>query len=132
MPPACASLPVGSAEVRPCRPSRGLRCLAVLTLASLAGALTGCFGGKNPDAHCDDPAEYQASTSVPAIQAPDGLTAPGKASGYSVPGSPDTAEVRGSACLARPPDYFREDPGVAPTPAPAPAPARTPGQPPAK
>lgn len=90
----------------------------LVALFLLSGALTGCFGGKNPDAHCDDVAEYQASRSVPDIVAPDGLVTPTLESGYSVPAPTANAEadllVRGAACLARPPDYFKKDPAVAP------------------
>lgn len=93
--------------------------LALLALLALVGSgLVGCFGSKNVNEGCDEVAEYQSSLNAPGIQVPDGLVAPGQASGYLVP--PGTgAELRGAACLARPPPYFRPDPSAAPPGAPA-------------
>lgn len=88
-------------------------------LALLAGSLAGCFGGKNVNDACDEVAEYQSSLDAPGLRVPEGLSAPGQASGYVVPPAAD-AELRGAACLARPPPYFRPDPGVAPAGAAAP------------
>ena len=85
---------------------------ALFVLVVLSGALTGCFGGKNPDARCNDAAEYQLSGSVPDVVAPDGLVAPNRDSGYTVPAAVANAQVDGAACLARPPDYFRKDPAA--------------------
>lgn len=97
----------------PARWSRAL-VLAGLVLAGLVGGLTGCFGGKNPDARCNAVSEYQQATSIPLVVAPDGLTAPNRGSGYVVPPPVADAKVDEAACLARPPDYFRKDPGVPP------------------
>lgn len=91
------------------RPGPVLALLAV----SLAGNLAGCFGGKNVDEGCDEVAEYQASRTAPALQAPEGLEAPGRASGYVVPPGLEI-EIRGAACLARPPPFFRPDSAPAP------------------
>jgi uncharacterized lipoprotein len=92
-----------------------------LALLGLLGtALAGCFGGKNVDDRCDEVAEYQASRSVPGLQTPEGLVAPNRASGYAVPPAAE-AELKGAACLARPPPYFRPDPSAAPPVRPAPA-----------
>ena len=88
-------------------------------LALLAGSLAGCFGGKNVNERCDDVAEYQASRDVSGLKVPEGLVAPGQASGYAVPPA-SGAELRGAACLARPPPYFRPDPTAAPAQPPAP------------
>lgn len=97
---------------------------AGLVLLALVGvSLAGCFGTKNVNAHCDDPAEYQASRTAPGVQAPAGLAAPNRASGYVVPPASE-AELRGAACLARPPPYFRVEP-AAPPPGAAPAAAPT-------
>ncbi len=80
----------------------------------LGGTLTSCFGGKNSAARCDDVEEYQLAGSVPLVVAPDGLTAPSRGSGYVVPPPGASPEVEGAACLARPPDYFRQDPAAPP------------------
>lgn len=92
--------------------------VTVFILVVLSGALSGCFGGKNPDARCKDVAEYQLSDSVPLVVAPDGLVTPNRESGYSVTAAVAKAEAellaRGAACLERPPDYFRKDPAAAP------------------
>jgi len=85
-----------------------------VVLAVLAGGLTGCFGGKNPDARCDAVSEYQRATSIPLVVAPDGLTVPNRGSSYVIPPQAADAQVDGAACLARPPDYFRKDPGAPP------------------
>ena len=89
-----------------------------VALLLLSGALAGCFGGKNPDARCDDVAEYQLSGSVPDVVVPEGLAVPTAESGYAVPAEAATAETallaRGAACLERPPDYFRRDPAAVP------------------
>ncbi|MBL8200665.1 MAG: hypothetical protein JNK40_06815 [Chromatiales bacterium] len=91
----------------------------VVLLVLLSASLAGCFGGsKNVDARCNDVAEYQASRDVPGVQVPEGLVAPNRASVYVVPPATE-AELRGAACLARPPPYFRPDPAAA-TPPPAP------------
>jgi uncharacterized lipoprotein len=82
-------------------------------LALLAGSLAGCFGSKNVDDRCDDAAEYQASRDASGIRVPEGLAAPNQASGYTVPPA-SGAELRGAACLARPPPYFRPDSAAAP------------------
>ena len=86
----------------------------VMILAGLVGGLTGCFGGKNPDARCNDVSEYQLATSLPLVVTPDGLAAPSRGSGYVIPPQVAAAPVDGAACLARPPDYFRRDPGALP------------------
>lgn len=89
-------------------------------VALAAAALAGCFGGKDTKNRCDEPAEYQASTSVPGLTTPEGLAAPARASGYTLP--PATgAELRGAACLARPPPYFRPEAPAAPAGATPPA-----------
>jgi len=98
--------------------------VAVFALIVLSGALSGCFGGKNPDARCNDVAEYQLSGSVPDVVAPDGLVAPNRDSGYSVPAATGNAQVDGAACLPRPPDYFRKEAPAAPAPPAAPAAAQ--------
>jgi uncharacterized lipoprotein len=100
------------------RPFPGL--LAVL----LASSLAGCFGSKKVDERCDDVAEYQASRDASSIQTPEGLVAPSQSSGYVVPPA-SGAELRGAACLARPPPYFRPDPAAAP-PSPAASPSQAP------
>lgn len=87
---------------------------ALFVLVVLGGALTGCFGGKNPDARCNEVAEYQLSGSVPDVVAPDGLVAPDRESGYLVPAAGANPEVDGAACLARPPEYFRQEPAAPP------------------
>lgn len=91
----------------------------LVLLVLLAGSLAGCFGGKNVDDGCDEVAEYQSSLDAPGLRLPEGLVAPSQASGYVVP-SATGAELRGAACLARPPPYFRPDPAVAPPGAAAP------------
>jgi uncharacterized lipoprotein len=83
-------------------------------LVVLSCALTGCFGGKNPAGRCNEVAEYQLSGSVPDVVVPDGLVAPNRESGYTVPAAGANPEVDGAACLARPPEYFRKDPSAAP------------------
>jgi uncharacterized lipoprotein len=88
-------------------------------MASLATLLAGCFGSRNVDDRCDEVSEYQASRSVPGLQTPEGLVAPNRASGYAVPPA-SGAELRGAACLARPPPYFRPDPSAAPPVQPGP------------
>ena len=94
------------------------RLLPSVALLLLSGALSGCFGGKNPDARCNDVSEYQRSGSVPDVVVPDGLVTPSRESAYLVPPANPNGEAalmsRGAACLARPPDYFRKDPLVAP------------------
>lgn len=92
-----------------CRSARS----PLVALIVLGGALTGCFGGKNSAARCNDVEEYQLAGSVPRVVAPDGLQTPSQGSGYPVPPPGANPEVDGAACLARPPDYFRKDP-VAP------------------
>jgi uncharacterized lipoprotein len=88
----------------------------LVALVALGGILTGCFGGKNSDARCDDVSEYQLAGSVPPVVAPDGLAAPSRGSGYVVPPLEGNPEVDGAACLARPPDYFRKEAAAPPTP----------------
>ncbi len=86
----------------------------------LAVSLAGCFRTKDVNARCDDVAEYQSARDVPGLKLPAGLAAPGQSSGYVVPPA-SGAELRGAACLARPPPYFRPEPPAAPPPdAPAP------------
>jgi len=101
------------------RPFPGL--LAVL----LASSLAGCFGSKEVDERCDDVAEYQASQDAAGIQTPEGLVAPSQSSGYVVPPA-SGAELRGAACLARPPPYFRPDPAAVPPSPPQALPAAPP------
>ena len=84
----------------------------LLALAILAGAMAGCFGGKNPDARCNEVEQYQSAGTVPLVVAPDGLTAPPRGSGYAIPVPGANPQVDGAACLARPPDYFRIDPAA--------------------
>ncbi len=98
-------------SVRDLQAAAGCR---AMILAALVGGLTGCFGGKNPDARCDDVSEYQLATSLPLVVTPDGLAAPSRGSGYVIPPQVADAQVDGAACLARPPDYFRRDPGPSP------------------
>jgi uncharacterized lipoprotein len=86
----------------------------LVALAVLAGALTGCFGGKNSDARCNEVEEYQRAGTVALVVAPDGLTAPDRGSGYTVPAPGANPAVDGAACLARPPDYFRKDSAAPP------------------
>ena len=86
----------------------------LVALCILTGALTGCFGGKNPDGRCNEVAEYQLSGSVPDLAVLDGLVAPNRESGYSVPAAGANPEADGAACLARPPEYFRQEPPAAP------------------
>lgn len=97
----------------------GPRRLPLILVSLLASALAGCFGGaKNVDERCNDVAEYQASRTAPGVQVPEGLAAPGKGTTYAVP--PDAgADVKGAACLARPPPYFRPEPAAAPAAEPA-------------
>ncbi len=97
-----------------CGALQAARWSRALVLAALVGGLTGCFGGKNPDARCDDVSEYQLATSLPLVVTPDGLAAPNRGSGYVIPPQVADAQVDGAACLARPPDYFRKDPGPPP------------------
>lgn len=85
----------------------------LVLLALLGSALAGCFGSRNADDRCDEPAEYQASLNAPGVQVPEGLVAPSQASGYTVPPA-SGAELRGAACLARPPPFFRPEPAAAP------------------
>ena len=98
--------------------SRDPVCRSVLAplvaLAVLGCSVTGCFGGKNPDGRCNEVAEYQLSGSVPDLVVPDGLVAPNRESGYSVPAAGANPEADGAACLARPPEYFRQEPPAAP------------------
>lgn len=84
----------------------------IVALALLGGGLTGCFGGKNPDARCNDVAEYQLATSIPLVVVPDGLSAPNRGTGYVIPLPAANSDIDGVACLARPPDYFRKDAGA--------------------
>ncbi len=92
-----------------------LRRAGLLAAAVLGVALSGCFAGSDPNAHCSDPAEYQASSSVPGVTAPEGLAAPNRTSGYEVPElATEVPNAAGAACLARPPDFFRKDPVAAP------------------
>ncbi len=95
------------------RPLPGV--LPALLLPVLAVSLAGCFGSKDVNDRCDDVAEYQSSRDASAIQVPEGLAAPSQASGYAVPPA-SGAELRGAACLARPPPYFRPEPPAAPAP----------------
>ncbi len=97
-----------------------MRRAGLLAAAALGVALSGCFAG-DPNAHCSDPEEYQASSSVPTVTTPEGLVAPSQTSGYAVPalaGNSTSGEAKanseGAACLARPPDFFRKDPVAAP------------------
>ena len=98
-----------------------LRRAGLLAAAVLGVALSGCFSARDPDAHCSDPEEYQTSSSVPDVTAPEGLATPNRTSGYGIPalaaksGSGEANPgAGGAACLARPPDFFRKDPATAP------------------
>ncbi|MEO8444638.1 MAG: hypothetical protein ABI567_06510 [Gammaproteobacteria bacterium] len=104
----------------PCGIGAAARLVALSLGLSLSLVLAGCFSAKDPNAHCSDISEYQQSTSVPDITIPEGLTAPGQASSYTVPPAAADQALQGAACLARPPDYFRKDPAAAPAAAPAP------------
>jgi uncharacterized lipoprotein len=100
-------VPVVRPRYFPCRS-------ALVTLVAVSVALPGCFGGKNPDARCNDVEQYRSASTVPLVVAPDGLTAPARGSGYAVPEPGSSGDVDGAACLARPPDYFRSDPPAPP------------------
>ncbi len=93
---------------------------ASLALSLLCAALSGCFSAKDSNARCSDPSEYQKAGSVTGVVVPEGLAAPGQASSYTVPPAARSQEVAGAACLGRPPDYFRKDPGAVAPPDPAP------------
>jgi len=103
-----------------------IRHLLIASVVLAATSLAGCFGGKNLDEECVELAEYQASINAPGIRAPEGMTLPGQTSGYVVPPGVDP-EPKGTACLARPPPYFRPDPAAAPAPAAPPSSQAPPG-----
>lgn len=84
-----------------------------VVLALLGCSLAGCFGGnKNVNARCDDPSEYQASRNLPGITVPEGLVAPSQATTFDIPPGTEGVAVKGAACLARPPPFFRPEPAA--------------------
>lgn len=95
-----------------------LRLGVVVLLCTLA---SGCFWSRNPQANCNEKAEYQSATEVPPIVIPKDLTAPPASGTFAVPparqpvqqptsasadAKADPRRVPGAACLDRPPDFF--------------------------
>lgn len=86
------------------------------TVVLVCAMAAGCFGSRNPDAHCNDTSEYQDATEVPAIVIPQGMTPPPESGTFAIPASKNAAgqkgdprRVPGAACLERPPDFFPKD-----------------------
>lgn len=91
-----------------------------LLAAAASLALTGCasLGGEN----CHEPQDYQAATSVPSLQVPEGLSAPQTRGALKIPEVGETARKRGpdEPCLDEPPSFYpgRPKPGAGPAPMP--------------
>ena len=105
-------------EMRKNMPQNTVRVVHFLASAALAGLFTACAS----EPICDyDEEPYMSADSIPALQAPDGLTAPDRTAALVIPpaaaGAPEKPSGKGR-CLDRPPSYFQtgSQPDAAATP----------------
>jgi hypothetical protein len=84
--------------------------IARVSLLAVCAACAGCFGGDS--LHCEDPAFYGSSFSVPPVRVPEGLDVPDESDALQIP-SGEPFEVRDvetmTECLEAPPDFFDEE-----------------------
>lgn len=102
---------MNTACIRDCTVSR-LRWLWVAL--GLMPLLAACGGSEGT---CIDPNEpYLAAKNNPPLRVPEGLSAPDRSEGLTIPDVPSTGKVERSSCLDEPPSYFRSAGTVARSP----------------
>jgi uncharacterized lipoprotein len=81
---------------------------------TLAAALIAALSSCASEPVCDyDDEPYMAANSVPALQAPPGLTTPDRSAALTIPPPAEGAPTKPSGkgrCLDRPPSYFQTAP----------------------